>query len=139
MHYSYKHVFRARPQQAFDKPIACVQDDVRAAADLALSVLSRSADEFCLLADWNRSPRSLVFHAESLISWAPVEITNRPCRVEDTEGKVWHVCKFRYFGSVAERDQLVASVKDVLQRLTHWRDVDEFTSGFTICPVRNEP
>lgn len=93
-----------------------------------------SPDEFCLLADWDRPVKSLLFHAESLISWAPVEIVRRPEGVVDETGKQWLVCWFRYFGPVVERDQLVGSVKCALLRLTHWEEVESI--GFSDQPLR---
>ncbi|MGB3625523.1 MAG: hypothetical protein WA989_06840 [Henriciella sp.] len=93
-----------------------------------------SPDEFGLLAEWDRPVKSLLFHAESLISWAPVEIVSRPDRVVDETGKQWFVCRFRYFGPVVERDQIVASVKCALLRLTHWEEVE--TIDFSDQPLR---
>lgn len=84
----------------------------------------RSADEFWLLARWSRSADSLRFHAETLISWAPIEMLGLPVAVEDEAGELWMLCKFRYFGPYADRDRLVASARSELERLAHWEEVN---------------
>lgn len=83
----------------------------------------KSSDEFALLARWDRSPESLLFHAETLISWAPVEILSMPAPMEDETGTRWMMCRFRYFGPYGERDILIGSVRAVLDQLTVWEDV----------------
>lgn len=83
----------------------------------------KSSDEFWRLADWSRSEESLAYHTETLMSWAPVELLERPIPLEDETGRIWHLCKFRYFGPVREREQLIASVRTALEGLTRWRDV----------------
>lgn len=83
----------------------------------------RSSDEFWLLAQWSRSEQSLHFHSESLISWAPIEMLGMPTPVEDETGQRWMLCKFRYFGSRAERDRLIASARARLDGLTRWEAI----------------
>lgn len=88
----------------------------------------RSPDEFWLLARWGRSPRSLFFHTESLISWAPIEILGLPQPVEDEAGERWMLCRFRYFGPYADRDRLVDSARKGLERMTKWKAVSGLAS-----------
>lgn len=83
----------------------------------------RSSDEFWLLARWDRSPRSLFFHTESLISWAPIEILGLPQPVEDETGACWMLCRFRYFGPVSDRERLIESARKGLERMTRWKEV----------------
>lgn len=83
----------------------------------------RSSDEFWLLARWDRTPRSLAFHTESLISWAPIEILGRPQPVEDETGTQWMLCRFRYFGPYADRDRLIESARKSLDRMARWEEV----------------
>ena len=94
----------------------------------ALPRSPRSPDEFWLLARWDRSPRSLIFHTESLISWAPIEILGLPQPVEDETGERWMLCRFRYFGPYADRNRLVDSARKGLERMTRWKEVSELAS-----------
>lgn len=87
-------------------------------------VSARPSDEFWLLAKWSRSAKSLHFHAESLISWAPVEMLELPVSAEDECGQQWMICKFRYFGPYSERDHLMASIRSSLDTLTDWTSAD---------------
>lgn len=87
--------------------------------------VSLSADEFWRLADWARSPENLAYHVETLVSWAPVELLEKPSAVTDEAGHLWYLCKFRYFGPVRERETLILSVRSALDNLTSWRDVEE--------------
>ena len=77
------------------------------------------------LADWARSPENLAYHVETLVSWAPVELLEKPSAVTDEAGHLWYLCKFRYFGPVRERETLILSVRSALDNLTSWRDVEE--------------
>lgn len=89
----------------------------------SLSQGTESGDEFWMIAQWSRSAESLAFHAESLISWAPVEILERPAAVIDETGQTKWLCKFRYFGPVRDRTRLIENVKTVLASLTTWQPV----------------
>lgn len=87
------------------------EKDVANPAGTGIAHLRRpaSADEFWLLADWNRSGSSRLFHAGALIGPATVEIPGLPMKTEDETGRIWHVCKFRYFGPLLERSCLIAA------------------------------
>jgi len=86
------------------------------------SILS-SGDEFWMVAEWSRSGENLAFHAESLISWAPVEILERPTLIIDETDQAKWLCKFRYFGPVRDRARLIENVKNVLDSLARWQAV----------------
>lgn len=83
----------------------------------------RDGDEFWMIAEWSRTGESLAFHAESLISWAPVEILELPTELVDEAGQSKWLCKFRYFGPVKDRARLIDNVIEVLGSLAQWQSV----------------
>lgn len=103
--------------------LAYVLDNTSTDTENAVLNEPRSGDEFWMLAEWSRSGESLAFHAESLISWAPVEILERPTPVLDETGQAKWLCKFRYFGPIKDRARLIENVKSVLGSLAHWHPV----------------
>lgn len=112
-----KRNFARNPAPNASAEMSVLAGDVPAHALEGQCSSPRSADEFWIVVDWTRSPESLGYHAETLVSWAPIEILESPVIVSDDAGKPWHLCKFRYFGPVRERGRLIASAREALCQL----------------------